>query len=224
MPLSVLFHEPWQRITCPKTVWTTQHDTKMRQLMTCNKKKKLPSNNYKLVDTHSFLRNLWITWTHLEHWAVFSNSALLQDLKRYQFQHTVLHNLCWLLLLVSSSICLAEARLMIVIFQCHLFAAILKSQNDLNEKLRRKREQRRRKLEMEQAAEKEDFERKVNKMIFFLFRSLAFFFCLSSLSSSQPFCCLVTSSRNFPTGRHVTHKRCVSWCVTYSDIGYENIF
>lgn len=36
MPLSVLFHEPWQRITCPKTVWTTQHDTKMRQLMTCN--------------------------------------------------------------------------------------------------------------------------------------------------------------------------------------------
>ena len=99
---------------------------------------------------------------------------------------------------------------MIVIFQCHLFAAILKSQNDLNEKLRRKREQRMRKLEMEQAAEKEDFERKVNKMIFFLFRSLAFFFCLSSLSSSQPFCCLVTSSRNFPTGRHVTHKRCVS--------------
>lgn len=163
--------------------------------------------------------------THLEHWAVFSNSALLQDLKRYQFQLTVLHNLCWLLLLVSSSICLAEARLMIVIFQCHLFAAILKSQNDLNEKLRRKREQRRRKLEMEQAAEKEDFERKVNKMIFFLFRSLAFFFCcLSSLSSSQPFCCLVTSPRNFITGRHVTHKGCVSRCVTYSDIGYENIF
>ena len=114
---------------------------------------------------------------------------------------------------------------MIVIFQCHLFAAILKSQNDLNEKLRRKREQRRRKLEMEQAAEKEDFERKVNKMIFFLFRSLAFFFCcLSSLSPSQPFCCLVTSSRNFITGRHVTHKGCVSRCVTYSDIGYENIF
>lgn len=43
--------------------------------------------------------------------------------------------------------------------------AILKSQNDLNEKLRRKREQRRRKLEMEQAAEKEDFERKANQMI-----------------------------------------------------------
>ena len=60
---------------------------------------------------------------------------------------------------------------------------------------------------MEQAAEKEDFERKVNNMIFFLFRSLAFFFCcLSSLSSSQPFCCLVTSSRNFPTGRHARIK------------------
>lgn len=43
--------------------------------------------------------------------------------------------------------------------------AILKSQNDLNEKLRRKREQRMRKLEMEQAAEKEDFERKANQMI-----------------------------------------------------------
>ena len=40
--------------------------------------------------------------------------------------------------------------------------AILKSQNDLNEKLKRKREQRMRKLEMEQAAEKEDFERKVS--------------------------------------------------------------
>ena len=77
---------------------------------------------------------------------------------------------------------------------------------------------------MEQAAEKEDFERKVNKMIFFLFRSLAFFFCLSSLSPSQPFWCLVTSSRNLTTGRHVTHKGCVSQCVTYSDIGYENIF
>ena len=68
---------------------------------------------------------------------------------------------------------------MIVIFQCHLFAAILKSQNDLNEKLRRKREQRRRKLEMEQAAEKEDFERKVNKMIFFLFALWPFSFAVS---------------------------------------------
>ncbi|KAL9984067.1 hypothetical protein ACROYT_G006323 [Oculina patagonica] len=43
--------------------------------------------------------------------------------------------------------------------------AILKSQNDLNEKLKRKREQRMRKLEMEQAAEKEDFERKAGQMI-----------------------------------------------------------
>ena len=41
--------------------------------------------------------------------------------------------------------------------------AILKSQNDLNEKLKRKREQRMRKLEMEQAAEKEKFERKASK-------------------------------------------------------------
>ena len=45
----------------------------------------------------------------------------------------------------------------------HFLTAILKSQNDLNEKLKRKREQRMRKLEMEQAAEKEDFERKVSK-------------------------------------------------------------
>lgn len=43
--------------------------------------------------------------------------------------------------------------------------AILKSQNDLNEKLRRKREQRMRKLEMEQVSEKEDFERKANQLI-----------------------------------------------------------
>lgn len=45
----------------------------------------------------------------------------------------------------------------------HFLTAILKSQNDLNEKLKRKRQQRMRKLEMEQAAEKEDFERKVSK-------------------------------------------------------------
>lgn len=43
--------------------------------------------------------------------------------------------------------------------------AILKSQNDLNEKLKRKREQRMRKLEMEQAAEKEEFERKASQLI-----------------------------------------------------------
>lgn len=43
--------------------------------------------------------------------------------------------------------------------------AILKSQNDLNEKLKRKREQRMRKLGMEQAAEKEDFERKAIQLV-----------------------------------------------------------
>lgn len=90
---------------------------------------------------------------------------------------------------------------MIVIFQCHLFAAILKSQNDLNEKLRRKREQRRRKLEMEQAAEKEDFERKVNKMIFFLFRSLAFSFV------SLP--CLLRSLSVVSSPRHATSLQVV---------------
>ena len=40
--------------------------------------------------------------------------------------------------------------------------AVLKSQRDLSEKLKRKREQRMKKLEMEQATEKDDFERKVN--------------------------------------------------------------
>ena len=39
--------------------------------------------------------------------------------------------------------------------------AILKSQRDLREKLKRKRDQRIKQLEKEQAAEKEDFERKV---------------------------------------------------------------
>ena len=39
---------------------------------------------------------------------------------------------------------------------------MLKSQRDLSEKLKRKREQRMKKLEMEQAAEKDDFERKVS--------------------------------------------------------------
>ena len=44
----------------------------------------------------------------------------------------------------------------------YFLVAILKSQRDLSEKLKRKREQRMKKLEMEQAAEKEDFERKVS--------------------------------------------------------------
>ena len=43
--------------------------------------------------------------------------------------------------------------------------AILKSQRDLTEKLKRKRQQRMKKLEMEQAAEREEFERKVSKII-----------------------------------------------------------
>ena len=42
------------------------------------------------------------------------------------------------------------------------FVAVLKSQRDLSEKLKRKREQRLKKLEMEQAAEKDDFDRKVS--------------------------------------------------------------
>ncbi|CAH3143176.1 unnamed protein product [Porites lobata] len=43
--------------------------------------------------------------------------------------------------------------------------AILKSQRDLTEKLKRKRQQRMRKLEMEQAAEREEFERKAGQLV-----------------------------------------------------------
>ena len=45
------------------------------------------------------------------------------------------------------------------------FVAILKSQRDLSEKLKRKREQQMKKLEMEQATEKDDFDRKVSHML-----------------------------------------------------------